>query len=55
MSKYPQGFCLTPTAPSSLLPVFVDQGIKGQAIFPAGGEVSDLDLGIAAAKRNIKT
>lgn len=33
----------------------IDQGIKGQAIFPAGGEVSDLDLGIAAAKRNIKT
>lgn len=52
MSKCLQGFCLIPTALSSLLPVLVYQGIKGQAILPAGGEVGDIDVGIAASKRD---
>lgn len=44
-----------PTALSVLLPVLVYQGIKGQAILPAGGEVGDIDVGVAASKRNTET
>lgn len=55
MSRYPQEFCLVLTALSSLLPVLVYQGVKGQAILPAGGEVGDIDVGVAASKRNNKT
>lgn len=44
-----------PAARSPFLPVLVDQGVKGQAILPAGGEVGDIDVGVAASKRNIKT
>lgn len=55
VSRYPQEFCLVRTAFSSLLPVLVYQGVKGQAILPAGGEVGDIDVGVAASKRNIKT
>lgn len=44
-----------PTACSPFSPVLVDQGVKGQAILPAGGEVGDVDVGVAASKRNIKT
>lgn len=57
-AKYPNP--LPPRNPGSrspppFLPVLVDQGVKGQAILPAGGEVSDIDVGVAASKRNIKT
>lgn len=45
--------CCSP--PPHFLPVLVDQGIKRQAILPAGGEVGDIDVGVAASKRNIKT
>lgn len=38
----------------SLLPVLVYQGIKGQAILPAGGKVGDIDMGVAASKRDKK-
>lgn len=55
VSRYPQEFCLVRRALSSLLPVLVYQGVKGQAILPAGGEVGDIDVGVAASKRNIKT
>lgn len=55
VSRYPREFCLVRTALSSLLPVLVYQGVKGQAILPAGGEVGDIDVGVAASKRNIKT
>jgi hypothetical protein len=44
-----------PRALSFLLPVFVYQGIKGQAILPAGGEVGNIDVGVTALKKNIKT
>lgn len=33
------------------LPVFVYEGVKGHAVFPAGGEVCDVDIGIAEKKR----
>ena len=29
-------------------PVLVDQGVKGQAIPPAGGEIADVDVGVAS-------
>lgn len=34
-------------------PVLVYQGIKGQAILPAGGEVGDIDVGVAVSKRKL--
>ena len=29
------------------LPVFVYEGVEGHAVLPAGGEVGDVDVGIA--------
>lgn len=31
------------------LPVFVYEGVEGHAVFPAGGEVCDVDVGIPAS------
>lgn len=33
------------------LPVFVYEGVEGHAVFPAGGEVGDVDVGIPASHR----
>lgn len=52
---YPSSPGVRPSALLSLLPVLVYQGVKGQAILPAGGEVGDIDLGVAVSKRNVKT
>lgn len=52
MSHQPQGHCLDG---SRFLPVFVDQRIESQAILPAGGEVGDIDVGVATAKRYVKS
>ncbi len=32
-----------------LLPVFVNESVKGKPIPPAGGEVPDIDIGIACS------
>lgn len=34
-----------------LLPVFVDEGVEGHSVFPAGGEVGDVDIGISAKQQ----
>lgn len=33
------------------LPVFVYESVEGHAVFPAGGEVCDVDIGIPAKKK----
>ena len=32
------------------VPVFVDEGVEGHAVPPAGGEVMDVDVGIPGEK-----
>lgn len=34
-----------------LLPVFVYESVEGHAVFPAGGEVCDVDIGISAKQQ----
>lgn len=34
------------------LPVFVYESVEGHAVLPAGGEVSDIDVGIPAGEKN---
>ena len=36
------------------VPVFVDEGVEGHAVSPAGGKVMDVDVGIPG-KREKKT
>lgn len=33
------------------LPVFVYESVEGHAVFPAGGEVCDVDIGIPAKQQ----
>lgn len=33
------------------LPVFVYEGVEGHAVFPTGGEVCDVDIGISAKQQ----
>ena len=33
------------------LPVFVYESVEGHAVLPAGGEVSDVDIGISVKQR----
>ena len=33
------------------LPVFVYESVEGHAVFPAGGEVCDVDIGIPARQQ----
>lgn len=33
------------------LPVFVYESVEGHAVFPAGGEVGDVDIGISARQQ----
>lgn len=39
-------------AEAELLPVFVDQGVEGHAVPPAGGEVVDVHVGIPEKRRH---
>lgn len=32
-------------------PVFVNEGVEGHAVLPAGGEVCDVDVGIPAQQK----
>lgn len=34
-----------------LLPVFVYESVEGHAVFPAGGEICDVDIGISAKQQ----
>lgn len=43
-----------PPAPGMLSPVFVYQGIEGQAVLPAGGEVGYVDMGVAAVRETLR-
>ena len=36
------------------LPVFVYESVEGHAVLPAGGEVSDVDIGVPVGKKTAR-